>query len=82
MRKIASGQGNDYTTGCLLDYPNFKENYKMIAIDLVNNKLLISILEEFNKLISLQIQIEQEIQKCFSLLKKQKKLFWTFLKEL
>ena len=82
MRKIASGQGNDYTTVCLLDYPNFKENYKMIAIDLVNNKLLISILEEFNKLISLQIQIEQEIQKCFSLLKKQKKLFWTFLKEL
>ena len=55
MRKIASGQGNDYTTVCLLDYPNFKENYKMIAIDLVNNKLLISILEEFNKLISLQI---------------------------
>ena len=25
---------NYYTTGCLLDYPYFKENYKMIAIDL------------------------------------------------
>ena len=33
-RKIATGKGDDYTTGCLLDYPYFKENYKMIAIDL------------------------------------------------
>ena len=31
---IATGKGDDYTTGCLLDYPYFKENYKMIAIDL------------------------------------------------
>ena len=34
IRKIATGKGDDYTTGCLLDYPCFKENYKMIAIDL------------------------------------------------
>ena len=34
IRKIATGKGDDYTTGCLLDYPHFKENYKMIAIDL------------------------------------------------
>ena len=34
MRKNATGKGDDYTTGCLLDYPYFKENYKMIAIDL------------------------------------------------
>ena len=27
------GQGDDYTTGCLLDYPYFKENYTLIAID-------------------------------------------------
>ena len=23
--KIATGQGDDYTTGCLLDYPYFKK---------------------------------------------------------
>ena len=23
IRKIATGQGDDYTTGCLLDYPYF-----------------------------------------------------------
>ena len=34
IRKIATGKGDDYTTGCLLDYPYFKNNYKMIAIDL------------------------------------------------
>ena len=34
IRKIATGKGDDYTTGCLLDYHYFKENYKMIAIDL------------------------------------------------
>ena len=34
VRKIATGQGDDYTTGCLLDYPYFKDIYKMIAVDL------------------------------------------------
>ena len=33
IRKIAIGQGDDYTTGCLLDYPYFKDTYKMIAVD-------------------------------------------------
>ena len=34
IRKIATGNSDDYTTGCLLDYPCPKENYKMIAVDL------------------------------------------------
>ena len=34
IRKIATGKWDDYTTGCLLDYPYFRENYKMIATDL------------------------------------------------
>ena len=33
ISKIATGQEDDYITGCLLDYSYFKENYKMIAID-------------------------------------------------
>ena len=32
IRKTSSGQGDEYTTGCLLDYNYFKEHYKMIAI--------------------------------------------------
>ena len=31
---IATDEGDEYTTGCLLDYPYFKDYYKMIAIDL------------------------------------------------
>ena len=34
IRKIATGQGDHYTTGCLLEYGYFKNYYKMIAIDL------------------------------------------------
>ena len=34
IRKIASGKGDDFMAVYLLDYSYFKENYKMIAIDL------------------------------------------------
>ena len=34
IKKFATGQGDDYTTGRLLDYNYFKEHYKLIAIDL------------------------------------------------
>ena len=40
FRKIATGQGDDYTTGCLLEYNYFKEYYKMIAIDLSKQQVL------------------------------------------
>ena len=40
IRKIATGQGDDYTTGCLLDYSYFKENYKMITINLSKQQAL------------------------------------------
>ena len=34
IRKITTGQGEEYTTVWLLDYPYFKEHYRLIAIDL------------------------------------------------
>ena len=40
IRKIAKGQGDDYTTGCFLDYSYFKDHYKMIAIDLSKQQAL------------------------------------------
>ena len=39
-RKVATGQGDDYTTGCLLCYYYFKENYQTIAIDLSKRQAL------------------------------------------
>ena len=40
IRKITIGQGDDYATGCLLDYTYFKKYYKMIAIDLSKQQAL------------------------------------------
>ena len=40
IRKIATDQGDDYVTGCLLDYPYFANTYKMIAVDLSKQQAL------------------------------------------
>ena len=40
IRKIATGQGHDYTTGCLLDYPYFRDSCKVIAVDLSKQQAL------------------------------------------
>ena len=40
IRKIATGQRDDYTTGCLLDCGYFNNYYKMIAIDLSKQQAL------------------------------------------
>ena len=40
VRKVSTGQGDDYTRECLLDYAYFKGNYRLIAIDLSKQKAL------------------------------------------
>ena len=40
VRKIATDQGDDYATHCLLDYSYFKDHYKMIAMDLSKQQTL------------------------------------------
>ena len=40
IRKNATDQGDDYKTGCLLDYAYFKDNYKMLAIDISKQQAL------------------------------------------
>ena len=40
IRKIATGQGDDYAIGCLLDYSYFVDTYKMIAVDLSKQQVL------------------------------------------
>ena len=40
IRKIATGQGDDNTTGCLLDYSYFMDTYKMIVVDLSKQQVL------------------------------------------
>ena len=38
--KIATSKGDDYRTGCLLDYSYFQKYYKMIAIDISKEQAL------------------------------------------
>ena len=40
IRKIVTGQGDDYTTGSLLDYIYFKNDLKMIVVDLRKQQAL------------------------------------------
>ena len=40
VRKIATGKGDNYATGCLLDYDYFKKNYQLIAVDLSKQREL------------------------------------------
>ena len=40
IRKISTGQGDDYATGCLLDFSYFEKNYILIAADLSKQKAL------------------------------------------
>ena len=40
VRKVSTVQGDGYTTGCLLDYAYFKDNYILIAVDLSKQKAL------------------------------------------
>ena len=40
IRKLITGQVEDYTTGCLLDYEYIKNHYRLIAVDLSRQKKL------------------------------------------
>ena len=40
VRKVSTGQGDDYTTGYLLDLSYFRDNCRLIAVDLSKQKAL------------------------------------------
>ena len=40
IRKISTGQRDDYATGCLLDFAYFEKNYRLIAADSSKQKAL------------------------------------------
>ena len=81
IRRIATGQGDDYTTGCLLDYSYFKDHYKMIAIDLSKQQALDAdprAIQQINFTANLDRAANKQ---CSLLFNKQKKLFLNFHKE-
>ena len=52
IRKRSTGQSDDCTTGCLLDFSYFKKNYRLIVADLSKQKVLQQ--EQFDKLFLLE----------------------------
>ena len=40
LRRASTWQGDDYITGCFLDYAYFKDNYRLLAVDLSKKKAL------------------------------------------
>ena len=40
VRKVSTGQGDDYTAGSLLDYAYFQDSFRLIAADLSKQKVL------------------------------------------
>ena len=84
IQNIATGQEDDYTTGCLLDYDYLKDYHKMIATDLY--KLHASdadpkAAKENNSTGNL-VRNENKNRTVLLLLKNQEKLFEVFHKEL
>ena len=82
IRKIATGQGDDYTTGCLLDYQYFKNHYNLIAIDLSRQKKLDADPRaiqqtEFYGMLIIKSQVctvlEKSKEKCYNFLKEQQR---------
>ena len=79
--KIATGQGDDYATSCILDYAYITDNYKLIPVDLCKQQALNAdpkAVQQINFAANLEMQ---EIEESFSFLRKQKKLSQTFHKE-
>ena len=70
IRKIATGQEDEYTTGCLLEYNYFNNYYKIIATDLRKQQIL-----DDDPKASTGKEDRPTRKHCFSLLKKWKKLF-------
>ena len=75
IRKIATGQGDDYTTGYLLDYNYLNNYYKMIAIDLSKQQALDADPKEIQQ-ISFTSNLDRDGDTTmFLLLEKRKKPF-------
>ena len=80
IRKIAAGQEDDYTAGCLSDYPYFINNYKMIALHVSKQQALDAdprTIEQINFTANLDREGNTRIYFILEYCR-----FWTFHKEL
>ena len=76
LEKLPQVKEMTYTTCCLLDYPYFKDNYKMIAIDLSKQQALDA---DSRKIQQINFTANLDTLQCSLLLSKEKKIFLNYL---
>ena len=76
------GQGDDYTTGCLLEYTYFKKYYQMIGVDLSKQQALDADPEAIQQINFTANLDRANNTRIISFLKKQKRLILNFRKDL
>ena len=76
IKKNSRDLGNDYTTGCLLDYNHLKEHYKIIAITLKKEQELDSDSKAIQQ-INFTGNIENQ-SRIFFIIEEAKESVWDF----
>ena len=79
VKNISIGQGDDYTTGCLLDYVYFKDAFRIITSDLIKQKALDTDPEAIQRIIFTG-QTDDEALTVFHILEKSKETMLKFAK--
>ena len=79
VRKVSTGQGHDYTTGCSLHYAYFKNDFRLIAVDLSKQKVLDADSRAIQQIIFTGQAGEEEALVCY-VLEKSKETMLEFSK--
>ena len=79
IRKISTGQGDDYTTGSLLNFSYFEKNYRLIVADLSKQKALDADSRAIQQIIFTG-KTDNKIMVCY-ILEQSKETILEFLKE-
>ena len=79
VRKISTGQSDDYSTVCLLDYVYFKDDFRLITADLSKQKALDADPKAIQQIIFTG-QVDDEALTVFYILEKSKETILEFSK--
>ena len=77
IRKMSTGQGDDYTTGFSLDYVYFKDDFRLITADLSKQKALDADPKAIQQIIFTG-QVDNEALTVFYILEKSKETMLEF----
>ena len=82
VRKIAIGRGDDYRTGCFLNYIYFRKYYKMIEVDLSKQQALYADQQkQFNKINFIANLERAENKRFYFILEEAKEIVFEFSQE-